>query len=151
MIRGPPRSTLDRSAAASDVYKRQGQLFGQKPRALATGADGTRVYAAVFASGNRTSVVHENAVAERGVPLPTVISTTVLATPPPTGLMVKRTGSSWVDDVGGDWTANVPFNLPDKDVFVLDAAALQPTVLETWSTVGTMLFNMAVHLSLIHL
>ncbi|MBK6768006.1 MAG: hypothetical protein IPG72_03055 [Ardenticatenales bacterium] len=132
-------------AKAPTLAPRTVQLFGQKPRALATGADGTRVYAAVFASGNRTSVVHENAVAERGVPLPTVISTTVLATPPPTGLMVKRTGSSWVDDVGGDWTANVPFNLPDKDVFVLDAAALQPTVLETWSTVGTMLFNMAVH------
>ena len=26
MIRRPPRSTLDRSSAASDVYKRQGQL-----------------------------------------------------------------------------------------------------------------------------
>ena len=27
MIRRPPRSTLDRSSAASDVYKRQGQGF----------------------------------------------------------------------------------------------------------------------------
>ena len=27
MIRRPPRSTLDRSSAASDVYKRQGQLL----------------------------------------------------------------------------------------------------------------------------
>src|SRR5678815_4345478 len=27
MIRRPPRSTLDRSSAASDVYKRQGQVF----------------------------------------------------------------------------------------------------------------------------
>ena len=26
MIRRPPRSTLDRSSAASDVYKRQGQV-----------------------------------------------------------------------------------------------------------------------------
>ena len=26
MIRGPPRSTLDRSSAASDVYKRQGRI-----------------------------------------------------------------------------------------------------------------------------
>ena len=31
MIRHPPRSTLDRSSAASDVYKRQGQ--GQSQRA----------------------------------------------------------------------------------------------------------------------
>ena len=27
MIRRPPRSTLDRSSAASDVYKRQGELL----------------------------------------------------------------------------------------------------------------------------
>ena len=27
MIRRPPRSTLDRSSAASDVYKRQGQAY----------------------------------------------------------------------------------------------------------------------------
>ena len=27
MIRRPPRSTLDRSSAASDVYKRQGEAF----------------------------------------------------------------------------------------------------------------------------
>ena len=32
MIRRPPRSTLDRSSAASDVYKRQGQVFAEKPR-----------------------------------------------------------------------------------------------------------------------
>ena len=38
MIRGPPRSTLDRSSAASDVYKRQ-QL------------DGTDVYVIVDAKG----------------------------------------------------------------------------------------------------
>ena len=28
MIRRPPRSTLDRSSAASDVYKRQGEFHG---------------------------------------------------------------------------------------------------------------------------
>ena len=34
MIRRPPRSTLDRSSAASDVYKRQAQVR-QDPRLLA--------------------------------------------------------------------------------------------------------------------
>ena len=32
MIRRPPRSTLDRSSAASDVYKRQVKGFAQDPR-----------------------------------------------------------------------------------------------------------------------
>ena len=31
MIRRPPRSTLDRSSAASDVYKRQGQTLSERP------------------------------------------------------------------------------------------------------------------------
>ena len=34
MIRRPPRSTLDRSSAASDVYKRQGQRDVQHLRGL---------------------------------------------------------------------------------------------------------------------
>ena len=31
MIRRPPRSTLDRSSAASDVYKRQGPVLAAMP------------------------------------------------------------------------------------------------------------------------
>ena len=34
MIRRPPRSTLDRSSAASDVYKRQAQERGEDSRIL---------------------------------------------------------------------------------------------------------------------
>src|SRR5678816_1741904 len=34
MIRRPPRSTLDRSSAASDVYKRQLLISGSKVRVL---------------------------------------------------------------------------------------------------------------------
>ena len=39
MIRRPPRSTLDRSSAASDVYKRQEHGLCLDPRAAARGAD----------------------------------------------------------------------------------------------------------------
>ena len=38
MIRRPPRSTLDRSSAASDVYKRQGGAIGSKKGNTAAGA-----------------------------------------------------------------------------------------------------------------
>ena len=41
MIRRPPRSTLDRSSAASDVYKRQGLLW-QEVLKLVTGFDVTK-------------------------------------------------------------------------------------------------------------
>ena len=41
MIRRPPRSTLDRSSAASDVYKRQGLALGddEAPTDLAQALD----------------------------------------------------------------------------------------------------------------
>jgi DNA-binding beta-propeller fold protein YncE len=41
-------------------------LFGDKPRALAASPDGTRVYAAVFRSGNRTAAVSEGLVCDGG-------------------------------------------------------------------------------------
>lgn len=129
-----------RPAAAPAVVR----LLGMKPRGLAASPDGTRVYAAVFASGNGTSVVHETFVAERGLPLPTAVSVTVAATPPPTGLIVRRSGTRWLDDTGGDWTDTIPFNLPDTDVFALDAAAPSPRVVADWAGVGTSLFNLAV-------
>src|SRR5678810_1489446 len=36
MIRRPPRSTLDRSSAASDVYKRDSYMTTQAPHAIRT-------------------------------------------------------------------------------------------------------------------
>src|SRR5690606_10465864 len=41
-------------------------LFGDTPRALGASADGSRVYAAVFFSGNRTTVVNEGVVCDGG-------------------------------------------------------------------------------------
>mgnify|MGYP003380734949 CR=1 FL=1 len=41
MIRRPPRSTLDRSSAASDVYKRQGYLLD--PDNLRNGPNGNAI------------------------------------------------------------------------------------------------------------
>src|SRR6185369_10688322 len=41
-------------------------LFGDTPRALAANADGSRVYAAAFHSGNRTTVLHESVVPNGG-------------------------------------------------------------------------------------
>ena len=42
MIRRPPRSTLDRSSAASDVYKRQRPVPGPPGARPASGGDGSR-------------------------------------------------------------------------------------------------------------
>lgn len=126
-------------------------LFADTPRALAVTPDGTRVYAAGFHSGNRTSIIHEQLVPDGfgidGVPGPT---TNVDGAPAPeVGLMVQFDGAHWVDIVGREWDSTVKFSLPDKDVFVIDAMASPPAQLSGaagfFSGVGTILYNMAVN------
>jgi DNA-binding beta-propeller fold protein YncE len=133
-------------------------FFADTPRALAT--DGTTVYVAAFMSGNQTSVVNETLVPDGfssncspnppgnpgdGVPLsdPTAVS----GSAPETGVMVKFVGGDWVDAIGCTWNHVAPFSsgfsLPDNDVFAVNAnTLLKGTV---FSSVGTILFNMAIN------
>ncbi|MCY1014194.1 YncE family protein [Pyxidicoccus sp. MSG2] len=127
-------------------------LFGDTPRALAVTPDGSRVYAAVFHSGNRTSVVHESLVpnggeAAGGVPGPNV---NVQGLPAPeTSVIVKYNGQDWLDVLGRPWTQQMPFSLPDKDVFAISATANPPAQVSGtagfYTGVGSILFNMAVN------
>src|SRR5690606_14360699 len=134
-------------------------LFGDTPRALAVTPDGGTVYAAVFKSGNQTTTVSEGAVCNGfhtagpctvdgrmmpgGLPPP---STNVEGEPAPeTGLIVKYDPDTdaWRDPLGRDWSNAVLFDLPDEDVFAIDAATLTQTAV--YNSVGTTLFNMAVN------
>jgi DNA-binding beta-propeller fold protein YncE len=127
-------------------------LFSDTPRALAVSPDGSRVYAAAFFSGNRTTTVVNGAVpdggqAAGGVPGP---NTNVSNVPQPdVGLIVKFNGTHWVDELGRVWDDKVRFSLPDKDVFVINANANPPAQLPDshgfFAGVGTVLFNMAVN------
>ncbi|HWO25124.1 MAG TPA: hypothetical protein VNO30_40575 [Kofleriaceae bacterium] len=127
-------------------------LFSDTPRALAATPDGSRVYAAAFHSGNRTTVLHEKLVpdggeAEGGVPGPNTNAAGVPA--PEVGLIVKHDGQHWRDVRGRPWDDQVRLSLPDKDVFVIDATASPPAEIAgpsgVFASVGTVLFNMAVN------
>lgn len=116
-------------------------LFGDTPRPLAVSADGRTVYAGILHSGNRTSVIPNETARNRPVP---PFENVEGEPAPPQALIVREEGGRWVDAGGQDWTATVRVELPDYDVFAIDAAAPQPVEIDRFSGVGTTLFNIAV-------
>jgi DNA-binding beta-propeller fold protein YncE len=139
-------------------------LFTDTPRALAASTDGNTVYVAGFHTGNRTVPLSEGVVCDDGnkadnvvqgsctvsgssypggLPLPT--RTAAGVTTPEVGLIVKfdATSGQWRDELGRNWNNAVKFDLPDEDVFAVDANTFAQT--SAWSGVGTILFNIAVN------
>ena len=119
-------------------------LFTDTPRALAVTPDGSRVYAAGFFSGNRTTTIFEEIVsANGGLPEPQANFQGIRQ--PPAGLIVKFDGTHWRDELDRVWDASVKFSLPDKDVFEINALANPPTATNSFVGVGTTIFNMVVN------
>jgi DNA-binding beta-propeller fold protein YncE len=122
-------SNLDAAPLVKDIA-------GEDPRALAT--DGARVYAAIFESGNRTTILPQTVVSSPVNPYPGDANpppnsgaafdppiTPGLPAPPDVSLIVRKSpGDQWLDDNGGDWSAAVTWDLHDHDVAVLNAATL---------------------------
>jgi YVTN family beta-propeller protein len=144
------------------------ELFGDTPRALAV--NGSTVYAAVFHSGNQTTAVSEGAVCNDsnlnnntpagpctvfGVTMPGGLPNPERsadnAPRPETGLIVKYNNSNghWEDQLQPtprNWNNAVKFDLPDYDVFKIDANGNPPAQIgpdtSQYAHVGTILFNM---------
>jgi YVTN family beta-propeller protein len=126
-------------------------LFGDTLRPLAVSPDGQRVYAGVFNSGNRSTVLAAD-IAGGGLPKPGPVTDAMGNRAPSTGMIVRHDGAHWVDN--GDpetgqaprtWDERVRFELPDYDVFEIDARATPPAEIRRVSGVGTTLFNIAVN------
>jgi DNA-binding beta-propeller fold protein YncE len=128
-------------------------MFGDTLRALARNADGSRVYAAVLNSGNKTTVLDEDMANGGLVDKAPPYTAADGNTQPDTGLIVqKNANGDWVDS--GDaksgtapkkWNSRVKLDLPDYDVFTIDTTGSTPAVMAKTSGVGTTLFNMAVN------
>jgi len=124
-------------------------LYGMPARGLAVSPDGETVYAAIFRSGNQTTIVthnyqlsgkHSTKFGKTGV---RTDSAGVKA--PNTGIVVKYNGQHWVDLNGTEWDDYVHFDLPDYDVFEIDAVATIPNAKKRHAGVGTSLFNISVN------
>lgn len=104
-------------------------IVGEDPRALAVSADGTKVFAAVFESGNRSTVLGggiamggtlafppnvvsdpagpyagQNPPPNSGAAFVPAINGAAGAVPPVSLIVKKNAAGSWMDDNGGDWT-----------------------------------------------
>ena len=126
-------------------------MFGDTLRGLARSADGSRVYAAVLHSGNRSTVLTDD-IGDGGISKAPPFNAADGTQQPQTGLIVQFNGTNWLD--GGDprtgvapqvWTNRVKLNLPDYDVFTIDTSGTLPQVTSRISGVGTTLFNVAVN------
>lgn len=126
-------------------------MFGDTLRGLARSPDGSRIYTAVLNSGNRTTVLDEDS-AGIGLDKPGPVRSADGVRQPSTGLIVQYDGQNWLDsgDPGtgqapGIWNQLVKLELPDNDVFEIDASGAMPRVASRVSGVGTTLFNLAVN------
>ncbi len=149
------------------------ELFGDSPRALAV--DGNTVYVAVFHSGNQTTTVSEGVVCdgfagagscqvEDGITSPGGLANGMVpggnpgpsdndggVGAPEVGLIVKwnQAAGQWQDELGRNWNNGVRFDLPDYDVFAIDATTCGDgdgcDLLRSYAGVGTILFNMVVN------
>lgn len=138
-------------------------LFGDTPRALAVDKTGSTVYAAVFNSGNQTSIVHESVLCKTFQDYPNDRKCTTLdgkelpggrtapstnkdgVHQPQTSMIVKYDpqDGKWKDSGGLDFSNGVRLNLPDKDVFAINTSTLEEAA--AFTSVGTTLFNMVVN------
>ncbi len=126
-------------------------IQGEDPRALAT--DGTRVYAAIFESGNNSTVIPETIVSSSANPYagdanpppnsgsafnPPLASG--LPTAPKAAMIVRRQTSdnTWRDDNNCNWTSSVSWGMHDQDVAIINASTLGITYAK-----GLMNANMA--------
>jgi YVTN family beta-propeller protein len=109
-------------------------IQGKNPRALAT--DGTRVYVAIFESGNRSMILPASYVSNASGPYggvnpppnsgasfnPPIAGG--LPTPPPTGLISNKEGVNWKDDNNHLWDALVTWNLNENDIASIQVSNL---------------------------
>jgi YVTN family beta-propeller protein len=115
-------------------------ILGAQPRALATSPDGTKVYLAVFESGNKTTIIPRTVVNSAAGPYagvnPPPNSGTAFdpprtvgqATPPRVAHIARKNAANqWIDDNGRNWTNQITWGVVDNDLAVINSSTLATT------------------------
>jgi DNA-binding beta-propeller fold protein YncE len=130
-------------------------IVGSDPRAIAVSPDGSKVYVAIFGSGNQTTIVKREDVSNAAGPYGGVNPppnsgaafnpplAAGLPTPPAVAQIVRRNATGqWMDDNNHNWSQFVTWNLADNDVAIIDASTLAVTyakgMLSTVMALGVM-------------
>jgi DNA-binding beta-propeller fold protein YncE len=130
---------LDLNQAPTDIA-----LDMSDPRSLALSPNGSTLYVCALDGGNKTTLVPTEVVsANGGLPAPNPPKNPALPAAPDVGLIVKHDGAHWLDEIGRNWDAFLPYTLLDNDVIAISTASLG--VVATYHDVGTTMFNVAVH------
>ena len=128
-------------------------IVGAQPRALAVSPDGTKVYLAMFESGNKTTVIPRAVVSNAAGPYggvnPPPNSGTAFspARPagqanPPTVAMIARKNAAgqWMDDNNHNWTSRITWDVVDNDIAVVNTSTLAvsyvPGLMNTVAGIG---------------
>jgi DNA-binding beta-propeller fold protein YncE len=152
-------NNLGKSPGGNAIYVLS--FFGDSPGPLAATPDGKTVYAGVFKSGNQTTIVGRVLVCPGGIDarpcetmrggpiapggLPPPNANTEGAPMPEAGLIVKWDGNGWKDELDRDWSNVISLDLPDLDVFAIDASTNVPTQKAAYPGIGTILYAMAIN------
>ena len=123
-------------------------IAGSSPRALAVSPDGSKIYLAIFESGNHSTIVPETSVNSASGPYggqnpPPNSGTTFspaiksgLATPPKVSQIVRKNAANrWLDGNARDWTSFITWDVHDNDVAVVNASSLAVTYIKGLMTI----------------
>ncbi|MBI3819857.1 MAG: beta-propeller fold lactonase family protein [Planctomycetes bacterium] len=104
-------------------------VLGVQPRSLAVSGDGTKVYASITLSGNRSTVIPASMAPPQPPP-----TNPAFGPPPQTGLIVSSTDPLWA--------GSIPYTVSDNDVAVISTAS--NTVTNYYTDLGTVNFAIGV-------
>ena len=112
-------------------------IAGSSPRALAVSPDGSKVYLAIFESGNHSTIVPRSSVSSTSSPyggqnpppnsgnLFSPARTAGQATPPRVNQIVRKNAAGqWMDGNARNWSSFVTWDVHDHDIAVIDANTL---------------------------